>query len=186
MNSETLLLRALRIEDEASFRNAAAEFSQSKSDMMFAFEYSEDVVFAEYVERVNRWPEGRDLPADFVSNAFFVGVVDHQIVGRISFRHCLTEFLARVGGHIGYVVLPSQRNRGYATEMVRQSLKYGRSLGLAKVLITCDTTNLASQRVIERNGGVYEDTTQEASLTIQKHRYWIPLAAPLYDQSTPP
>ncbi|MSP59265.1 MAG: GNAT family N-acetyltransferase [Myxococcales bacterium] len=57
------------------------------------------------------------------------------------------------GGHIGYDTVPSFRGRGVATEMLRQALPLARALGLTAVLITCDDTNAASIRVIEKNGG---------------------------------
>src|SRR5688572_13570156 len=77
-----------------------------------------------------------------------------QFVGRLSIRHQLTDALRIEGGHIGYDTVPSQRGRGIAIEMLRQALPIARSLGLREVLITCDDTNAASIRVIERNGGV--------------------------------
>lgn len=175
MPVEKLILRLLRTEDEESLRRAFNGFADSDSDMTFAYSFYQTMTFSNYVEMVNSWRSGENLPENFVPNTYLVGVVEGEIVGRISFRHTLTDFLTRVGGHIGYAVVPSQWNRGYATEMVRQSLAYGRAMGLEKILLTCDTNNLASIRVIEHNGGVYENTTEEPGLTIQKHRYWIHL-----------
>lgn len=85
-------------------------------------------------------------------------VADEQFVGRISIHHALTDALRREGGHIGYDTVPSFRGRGVATEMLRQALPVARSLGLTSVLLTCDDTNTASIRVIEKNGGVLRET----------------------------
>jgi predicted acetyltransferase len=71
------------------------------------------------------------------------------------------------GGHIGYSVRPSARRRGHATEALRQAIPRARSLGLPRLLLTCLETNVASRKVIERNGGVYEDTRNGT------RRYWI-------------
>ena len=81
---------------------------------------------------------------------------DGEFCGSIGFRwqpgtgalppHCL--------GHIGYAVVPWKRNRGYATSALRQMLPEARAEGLAYVEITTDPDNVASQRVIEANGGV--------------------------------
>jgi predicted acetyltransferase len=60
--------------------------------------------------------------------------------------HCL--------GHIGYAVVPWKRDRGYATMALRQLLPQARAEGLRYVEITTDPGNIASRRVIERNGGV--------------------------------
>ena len=60
--------------------------------------------------------------------------------------HCL--------GHIGYAVVPWKQRRGYATAALRQFLPCAKEEGLSYVEITTDPQNLASQRVIEANGGV--------------------------------
>jgi predicted acetyltransferase len=57
-------------------------------------------------------------------------------------------------GHIGYGVVPWKQRRGYATEALRQLLPEARQIGLPYVEITTDPDNVASQRVIEANGGV--------------------------------
>jgi predicted acetyltransferase len=85
-------------------------------------------------------------------------VSEDQLVGRISILHELNDALRIEGGHIGYDTVPSFRGRGVATEMLRQALPVARTLGLREVLLTCDDTNAASIRVIERNGGVLRET----------------------------
>ncbi len=60
--------------------------------------------------------------------------------------HCL--------GHIGYAVVPWQQGRGYAKRALALLLPYARAVGLAYVELTCSPDNLASQRVIETNGGL--------------------------------
>jgi predicted acetyltransferase len=96
---------------------------------------------------------------------------DEHFVGRIGIHHELTDALRLVGGHIGYDTVPSFRGRGVATEMLRQALPVAHALGLAEVLLTCDDTNAASIRVIEKNGGVLRETR------LPKRYYWITTAA---------
>jgi predicted acetyltransferase len=69
----------------------------------------------------------------------------------------MTAQLCEVGGHIGYDVRPSARRRGHATAMLRAALPVGRSLGIESALVTCDVDNVASRKVIGRNGGLLED-----------------------------
>lgn len=173
MISEDLQLRELRVADEMSFLDAIREFTDA--EMPFAFQHNPNVSFQEYVDKVNSWPYGENLPDDFVPSSYYVAVKAGKIVGRLSFRHSLNDFLERIGGHIGYAVIPSQRRRGYAKGMLKQSLGFARKKGLNRVLITCDINNIASIRVIEANGGVLENTTNEPELKIQKYRYWISL-----------
>lgn len=93
-----------------------------------------------------------------------------EYLGRISVRHRLTEQLRRIGGHIGYDVRPSRRREGQATAMLAAVLPLAHGLGIDPALITCDTTNVASRRVIERNGGTL---AEESEGTL---RFWVPTA----------
>ncbi|MFB7210448.1 GNAT family N-acetyltransferase [Streptomyces sp. NPDC056255] len=94
-------------------------------------------------------------------------------LGAIDLRHYLNAFLLDVGGHIGYSVRPSARRRGLATWALGAVLPEARAMGLGRVLVTCDDSNVGSARSIERNGGVLEDVrvTEAGS----KRRYWITL-----------
>jgi len=76
-----------------------------------------------------------------------------EYLGTVLIRHRLTPALERAGGHIGYHVVPGQRRRGHATQMLAQALAVCQQLGLREVLVTCPVDNLASRRVIEANGG---------------------------------
>lgn len=102
-------------------------------------------------------------------------VSEAQFVGRIAIHHELNDALRIEGGHIGYDTVPSLRGRGVATEMLRQALPEARALGLAAVLLTCDDTNAASIRVIERNGGALRETRALGANRPLKRYYWIDL-----------
>jgi len=173
MESDGLELRLLRPEDEASFKDAIAAFKDELPPFEFAFDFDESVPFIDYTKKLEGWSLGKGLPDRFVPNTFLVGVVAGHIVGRLSLRHCLNDFLERIGGHIGYGVIPSCRQQGYATAMLKQALPICSSLGIEKVLITCDIDNLGSQKVIERCGGVFENLTHDSQLKVQKRRFWI-------------
>jgi predicted acetyltransferase len=95
-------------------------------------------------------------------------VEDEQYLARIAIRHRLTAHLLEGGGHIGYDVRPSARRRGHATTMLRAALPVAHDMGIASALVTCDVTNVASRRVIEANGGVFEDQRGE------RLRFWVP------------
>ena len=93
---------------------------------------------------------------DRVRSDQLVAVVDGEIVGRVSVRFELNDYLLEHGGHVGYGVAPAHRAQGYATEILRQALVILRAEGVERVLVTCDDDNVASARVIEKNGGVLE------------------------------
>jgi predicted acetyltransferase len=100
---------------------------------------------------------------------------DRRVLGILHLRHWLTPKLERFGGHIGYEVRPSERRKGYATLMLGFGLERARQMGLQRVLITCDDDNTASIRVIEKNGGIFEDQIQPPAYDKPVRRYWIEL-----------
>ena len=97
------------------------------------------------------------------------------LLGAVNIRHYLNEHLLQYGGHIGDGIRPSERGKGYATEMIRLSLIECKKLGISKVLMVCDKSNLASARTIIKNGGVLENEILDSNGKIQQ-RYWIELA----------
>jgi predicted acetyltransferase len=94
-------------------------------------------------------------------------------IGRVSIRHELNEQLLRIGGHIGYEVRPGMRRRGHGTRALRLALDEARKLGLRRVLLTCDPENIASTKIIERNGGRLEEDVPKGGERVR--RYWIDL-----------
>lgn len=113
--------------------------------------------------------EGR-VPA---TTYFFVRKSDKRIIGMINIRHRLNEFLLNEGGHIGYSIRPTERNKGYATLMLSLGLQKCRELNLEKALITCDKINIASAKVIQKNGGVLENELYSETFSEIIQRYWI-------------
>jgi predicted acetyltransferase len=124
--------------------------------------------FGAHVDRLASWSLGEDLPAGWVPVTELWYVEADEFLGQLSIRHHLTPELRLVGGHVGYDVRPSARRRGHATEMLRQALPIAKQLGIDPALLTCDRTNIASRRVIERCGGTLEGETPE------KLRFWVP------------
>lgn len=93
-------------------------------------------------------------------------------VGAVNIRHRLNERLLQHGGHIGDGVRPSERLKGYATEMIRLALIECRRLGIERVLMVCDKSNIGSAKSIIKNGGVLENEVIDESGNIDQ-RYWI-------------
>jgi predicted acetyltransferase len=115
-----------------------------------------------------------NLPSNPVPSTFLCAFAGERIVGRVAIRHRLNDGLQRVGGHIGYVVVPEFRRRGYATAILRLALQFAHDrLGLDRVLVTCDDDNIGSIKTIENNGGILETVISGPDLDTPTRRYWI-------------
>ena len=83
-------------------------------------------------------------------------VWDGEFCGSLSLRWQpgTSELPGHVLGHAGYSIVPWKKGRGYATEALRLLLPEAKDVGLDYVELTTDVDNVASQRVILKNGGV--------------------------------
>ena len=135
----------------------------------FGTRWSSPDGFAAYVEALRaEAEEDTPRPEGYVPSTTMWWVQDEEYLGRIAIRHRLTPHLREAGGHIGYDVRPSARRRGHATAMLRAALPIAHRLGIASALVTCDVDNVGSRKVIEANGGVFEDQRSG------KLRFWVP------------
>jgi predicted acetyltransferase len=166
--SATLRLRPPRTGDETAFR--AAHQVMAAEDFTFGLGLGPAMAWSTYLNALSDHRTGRNLPAGMVPQTFLVADVAGEIVGRTSIRHELNETLERVGGHIGYCVLPRHRRRGYATQILRQSLIVARAAGVEQVLLICDDSNIGSRTVIEGCGGRLDSV---AGTEPPIRRYWI-------------
>jgi predicted acetyltransferase len=100
-----------------------------------------------------------------------------DFLGSISVRHGLNAVLEQWGGHVGYAVRPSAQGQGHASAMLGAMLNHIREhLPLDRVTLTANTRNIASLRVIEKNGGVLRDEIDHPWVPGDRgRRYWIAL-----------
>ena len=106
---------------------------------------------------------------------FLLDVERNILLGAVNIRHSLNDHLLQFGGHIGDGIRPSERKKGFATEMIRLALLECRKLGIPRVLMVCDKTNIGSAKSIIKNGGVLENEFLDKDGKIHQ-RYWIDLA----------
>lgn len=129
---------------------------------------------SEWIENCKLRSNKDSCPSDKVpSNVFIaVRVSDNKIIGIIDLRHHIEHpILSTWGGHIGYFVRPTERRKGYGKEMLRLNLLNAQKLGIKKVLITCNKDNLASEKTIIANGGIFESLITVDDEIMK--RYWI-------------
>jgi predicted acetyltransferase len=127
----------------------------------------------EYIARLKNHAGGIGLPDGHVPASTYWLVEEGAVIGHANIRHRLTPSLERRGGHIGYAVRPTKQGRGYGTTILALALRQARTLGIDRVLVTCDKTNVASRRVIEKNSGILQDQIHMEGQSVPILRFWI-------------
>ena len=128
-----------------------------------------------FIRSLRLYSKGIELPSGFVPTTTFFLLSNNRIVGRSSLRHRLTAELANEGGHIGYDIRPSERMKGYGNLILKLMLNKARSVGLDSVLVTCNVDNVASARIIQKNGGKLHGQSISNRTSKVVSQYWIEL-----------
>ena len=162
------------VEYKSSFLDAEKEYEtegkfRHASPGMPLEELQKD--FKKYLEKSANTEKGIGLQEGYVPATALWLVDNGEFIGSLSLRHRLNENLLKMGGHIGYSIRPSARKRGYGTKILELALPIAKSLGIDKVLVTCDDDNTGSAKIIEKNGGVLENKVEHEGKL--KRRYWI-------------
>ncbi|MDB9459984.1 GNAT family N-acetyltransferase [Dolichospermum circinale] len=130
--------------------------------------------FLAYIQYLENSSEGIGLKPDFVPATTFWLLLNHKIIiGESRLRHWLVPTLEHWGGHIGYMIRPLQRGKGYGTKMLSLTLEQARNMGLNRVLLTCNQDNHGSNRVIQKNNGKFVSQGLLESNNKVIYRYWI-------------
>ncbi|MBI2504446.1 MAG: GNAT family N-acetyltransferase [Candidatus Latescibacteria bacterium] len=176
-----------------SFLSGAAEFyAEGRPDSTYAEFLGYDLVslerhFADFVRDLLELDSDTSLPRGWQPDRVFWLIGQGEYLGQTSIRPQLSSrYLLTYGGHIGYSIRPSRRRQGYGTRILALALEQARLLGLQRVLVTCNSDNLPSKKIIEHNGGRFESSmVMPAHLLraegrpgkgrVDKLRYWIEL-----------
>ena len=135
--------------------------------VIFKNDYHDFDYYLEHLETKEPLPQGYVPDSVF----FLLDEERNRLLGAVNIRHSLNEHLLKVGGHIGDGIRPSERRKGYATEMIRLALLECKKLGIDRVLICCNSDNIGSKKSILNNGGVLENIVMDEGKPME--RYWI-------------
>ncbi len=160
---------------EQEYKSFFNEWKQSGETMIPWVIQKDPTDFQEMLQFLSNNEQGIGIPEGWVCDSTY-WLVDQssKVLGAVNIRHELTEHLTTRGGHIGYGIRPSERRKGYATELLRLSLDKAKELGLDRVLVTCDESNVGSLKTIINNGGIPDADFIEPDGTVIK-RFWIDL-----------
>ncbi|GGH77245.1 putative acetyltransferase [Pullulanibacillus pueri] len=151
------------------------EWKESGEDMIPWVISKDPKDFKAMVEWLQDSKKGTNLKPGWVPDStFWLINLNRDIIGVVNIRHDLTEKLYQYGGHIGYGIRRSQRQKGYATRLLALSLEKCKVLGLNKVLVCCDEDNIGSEKTILNNGGIRDTDFIEEDGNVVR-RYWIEL-----------
>lgn len=157
-----------------TYLEALEELRNDKEELSYIPKERE--TFPQFIERLHNNAKGKDLPEGWVPDSTYWLIDNDQFIGRVSIRHVLNKALSKVGGNIGYDIRPSMRKMGYGFKILEYALVKAKEIGLEKVLVTCNDDNIGSKKIIEKNGGIFQDSIQNENLPTKTLRYWIPIA----------
>lgn len=137
-----------------SYFNACREFDDTGGHC-YGGDFGESPVenFNKMIVELDEKSRGIGLPEGWVPSSTYWLVENGVYIGSGRIRYALTETLRVFGGHIGYDIRPSKRRQGYGTLQLKLLLAEAAKWGIKNALLTCDTDNTASRRVMEKNGG---------------------------------
>ncbi|MDN4608482.1 GNAT family N-acetyltransferase [Sporosarcina highlanderae] len=135
-----------------------------------SFRLKKDFPYEDYLEELKEEEAGKN---NRVPNSnYFLIDENNRILGAVTIRHFLSDYLRNVDGHIGAGIRPSERRKGYATFLLSEALKITDQLGIRSVLVTCNEDNIGSAAVIIKNGGVEDESFTEPHGNVVR-RFWI-------------
>lgn len=110
--------------------------------------------FESYLRGLQDQEKGTYLKSGKVPATTYWLIDNDEYVGKVRIRHKLSKSSL---SHIGYDIRPTKRKLGYGNEILKLALPKAKELGIDKATIICDSTNIGSRKIIEKNGGVFQN-----------------------------
>ena len=96
-----------------------------------------------------------------------------RLIGMIDIRLMLNEYLLNYGGHIGYSIRPTERQKGYNKIQLYLGLLEEQKVGEKRILLDCTVDNIGSNKSIISLGGILEKTEIDENDNKLTNYYWI-------------
>lgn len=175
-----MILREVEKEDKEEILNVYNEFINSelipgidRFEGIRNLGHLEELTFEEWLEELEKYKDEKRLPDNFAPQTTYLAIENNKIVGLINIRWKAVPALLNHGGFIGYSIRPSERGKGYGSEMLKLALQLIPKNVYEKVLINCKDFNIASKKIIENNNGIFENTYYDEKNNYTYLRYWI-------------
>jgi len=161
--------------DESEYNSYIQEFLDANEEVVPGAAHKPEISFKTWLTRCSNESRGTNLEPGRVPGTlyFLVNKQTAKILGCINIRHRLNGKLIQAGGNIGYGVRPSERQKGYATLMLKFALTKCKELGIEKVLVTCASSNKPSEKTILKCGGIFENEISDYLDGKLVKRFWI-------------
>ena len=147
-----MIYRLPELSDRDRLREYVREHRDHKESSISASLGLSSSDYAEWVEKIRR--NASDGDEQWGKSLLYLCLDQDRLIGLLSVRYELSESLSEKIGDIGYGVRPSERGKGYATEMLGHALSVCREKGMSKAVLGCYKDNPASAATIRKNGGV--------------------------------
>lgn len=173
MNVQSIVIIKPTLEFVPSYLDMMEEFRKNTDKLWDGYLPINNESNATFLEKQLKRETNPEPP--LVAETIYWGVLNNIVVGRISLRHELNENLRKFGGHIGYEVHPLFRQKGIATQMLRELLKTSKAKEIGKLLLTCHPDNIGSNKTILNNGGELKEKIWAENVKEFRNHYWITL-----------
>lgn len=151
-----IYLKLPSLQDKSKMLDYIEEFRNFDEDYV-PMDFEKDMIYEEWLQKIEDLRTGKNLHDKKVPMTYYFIMDDDKIVGHIKIRHNIqTDFLSKIGGHIGCGVRPSERKKGYATKGLELALIECKKMGIDDVMVSCKKENVGSAKCIQNNGGVFE------------------------------
>lgn len=130
--------------------------------------------FSNFIQMLDQTELGNQDKRFCSATSYFVIDENDRLIGAASLRNYLTVEGFNTWGHIGYGVRPSERRKGYGTEILKLALEEAKKKKIYKVLMGAHKSNIGSCKIIENCNGILENEVNDPDDINEKiNRYWI-------------